>query len=80
MGHIADILNYFTPEMFEGLVTFAVLNQPIWFALAVLLLFGMFITRIISRRNLDEASEEAREMTVDAYARGNTGGSDGEDH
>lgn len=80
MGQIADILNYFTPEMFEGLVTFAVLNQPIWFALAVLLLFGMFITRIISRRNLDEASEEAREMTVDAYARGNTGGSDGEDH
>ena len=45
MGHIADLLYYVLPKYFEGLVTVAVIQHPIYFGLAVLFLLALWFAR-----------------------------------
>ena len=52
-GHLVDILEYFTPEMMEGLIVVGVILYPISGLIAVgaLIIFFMF-TRYAQKRTL----------------------------
>ena len=60
MGHIADILNYFLPVFFEGLVTVVVLKCPILFWVIVLFLLVLWCLRVILLDRNVRACEAAR--------------------
>ena len=67
VGHIADILNYFSPTMFEALVAFAVLQKPLYFAGALAFFISLLLARIIFKRKNNEAADAARRMLLATY-------------
>ena len=67
VGHIADILNYFSPTLFEGLVAFAVLQKPLWLVGAVVWLLLLLGTRILCKGKNIETAEAARRTVLTTY-------------
>ncbi len=68
-GQIADFFYYILPVFFEGLVTVAVINNPIYFGLAVLFLFVLAVTRGRCVDKNVKACEAARKTVVETYAK-----------
>jgi hypothetical protein len=66
MGHIADILNYFLPEMFEGLVTVAVLQYPWIFWTAIIFLVIYVLVRNRARHQTVRVAERLRRLVMKA--------------
>lgn len=64
MGHIADVLYYVLPSLFENLVTVAVVRHPIIFGLAVLFLLALWFARSKFVKCNVKASEAARKTVV----------------
>ena len=69
LGHIADVLYYVLPSLFEGLVTVAVIDNPSYFGLAVLFLFLLWIARIRCVDKNVKACEAARKTIVETDAK-----------
>jgi hypothetical protein len=67
MGHLADVLQYVLPEMFEGLITVAVIQRPgiFWGALLVFLI--LWRMRSYFRKHYDLACEEMRKKILKVY-------------
>jgi hypothetical protein len=66
MGHIADILNYFLPEMFEGLITVAVLQYSWIFWTAILFLVIYVMVRNRARHQTVRVAERLRRLVMKA--------------
>ena len=58
MVHLADLLQYVLPAMFEGLITFAVIQRPGIFWGAVLVFLILWRMRSFFRKHYDLACEE----------------------
>ncbi len=63
-GHIAEVLFYILPKMFQGFVTVVVVQYPIVFWLTVVFLLGMWWLKGYFRRQLGLACERARETLL----------------
>ena len=64
MGHIADVLNYFSPVYFEGLVTVAVIQNPHYFGSAVTFLLVLWLIRRFCQKRELLAREALRKMIL----------------
>lgn len=64
MGHLADVVNYFTPEYFEGLVTVALLRHPVLFWAGLALLGAIVAARWMFVARETTAREAARERLL----------------
>ncbi len=67
MGHLADILNYFLPVFFEGLVTVVVLQYPALFwviTLFLLVLWGLRVTLLDKNVRACEATRSTILQTL----------------
>ncbi len=73
--HIADVLKYFLPKMFENLINLAVVEQPLYLGGASLIVLGMFILRGWVRKNYREVCEDLRGMLLSNPDLGGGGGS-----
>ncbi len=63
-GHLADILDYITPQFFEGLIEIIVVQRPYLFIGAVILLvFYVLVRRILYRKTVD-ACETLRHYII----------------
>lgn len=70
--HIADILNYFTPVYFEGLIEVTVVQQPIWLYGFVLFIAIYISVRNYFRRLTEKCSEKMREIIIKASKKAQT--------
>jgi uncharacterized protein (DUF2235 family) len=70
--HIATGLNYLTPKMFEGLVTFAVINNPVIFLAGIAFILTLEALRKRLRHKGAKARENARHWVVSRYAGSNS--------
>ena len=66
MGHLADVVNYFTPVYFEGLVTVALIRHPLLFWSGLLVFLAMVAARWYFKRQERSARERARERLLAA--------------
>ena len=60
LNHVADVLKYFLPKMFENLINLAVVEQPLYLGIATLIVLVMFILRWWARKNYREVCEARR--------------------
>lgn len=65
MDHIADVLNYVLPDLFGGLITVAVIQNPEILGGAVLVLGFLIGARIWARLKMIKVCEKARDMVLD---------------
>jgi uncharacterized protein (DUF2235 family) len=72
-GHLATALNYVTPKMFEGLVTVAVLENPLYTVGALGLFMVMWALKRRWRHQTVCAAEAAREEVLSTTASGTSG-------
>lgn len=67
MGHFADVLQYVLPEMFDGLITVAIVQRPgiFWGALLVFLI--LWRMRSFFRKHYDLVCEVMRKQILNVY-------------
>ena len=68
MGTLADVLDSILPDFFEGLVTFAIRQHPIYFGLAVLCLLIFGAAQRFFRRETVRSSEAIRQIVLRAVS------------
>lgn len=64
-GEVANILDYFTPDMFDGLIGVAVTRNPGWFVATVILFFAYWIISRILYKKTVEAGETLRHYIIE---------------
>ncbi len=65
-GHIADVLDYFLPDLFGGLITLAVVDYPEILGSGILVLGFLVGARICARHKTIKACEKSRDIVLDS--------------
>jgi len=60
LEHIADVLNYFLPDFFEGIITLGVINQPWLFLILICYSWGLWSYRSNILNKMKVLKEDAR--------------------
>ena len=64
LGHIAEVLTYILPRMFESLVNLAVIQKPIYFGVAMAILVSFWGSKRFFRHKNVQSCELARETLL----------------
>ena len=68
-GHVADVLTYFLPGLFSGLIEIAVRQNPLYYFLApIVLTLAIWWYRQSRCKRIVEAAVELREMVVQSLS------------
>ena len=67
LTHIADILNYFSPMMFENFIQLTVLQRPVIFLALLGILILLFFLRSWTRKHYRDVCEELRLLLLKSF-------------
>lgn len=65
-GHIADVLDYFLPDLFGGLITVVVVKHPAILGWAIFVICLLYGARMCARLKTIKACEKSRDIVLDS--------------